>query len=107
MHREPLLGYKHWFGPAVSEVGVRGFTWYCLRHTFASRLAMAGVDIPTITELMGHKRIQMSMPYAHLAPAHNLAAVERLADREMEGASDTRTDSSLARPTTQPILVTH
>lgn len=39
---------------------------------------MAGVDIPTITELMGHKRIQMSMPYAHLAPAHNLAAVERL-----------------------------
>ena len=57
-----------------------------LRHTFASRLAMAGVDLRTLAELMGHKTIQMTMRYAHLAPAHNLAAVERLipgADRTL------------------------
>jgi integrase len=112
IHGEPLLGYKHWFGPAVSEAGVKGFTWYCLRHTFASRLAMAGVDIRTIAELMGHKRIQMTMRYAHLAPAHNLAAVERLADpamadRAMEEATDTKTDTSVAAQTVQPNLVTH
>jgi hypothetical protein len=75
---EPLQGYKHWFEPAVSEAGVRDFTWYCLRHTFASRLAMAGVDLRTVAELMGHQQIQMTMRYAHLAPAHTLAAVERL-----------------------------
>jgi len=39
----PWRGYKHWFGPAVSDAGIRDFTWYCLRHTFASRLAMAGM----------------------------------------------------------------
>jgi hypothetical protein len=39
---------------------------------------MAGVDIRTVAELMGHKTIQMTMRYAHLAPEHNLAAVERL-----------------------------
>jgi len=39
---------------------------------------MAGVDLRTVAELMGHKTIQMTMRYAHLAPAHNLAAVERL-----------------------------
>jgi integrase len=75
---EPLQGYKHWFGPAVEEAGLRDFTWYCLRHTFASRLAMAGVDLLTISELMGHKTIQMTKRYAHLAPAHNQAAVDRL-----------------------------
>lgn len=64
---EPLKGYKHWFGPAVQTAGLRGFTWYCLRHTFASRLAMAGVDLRTLAELMGHKTIQMTMRYAHLA----------------------------------------
>jgi site-specific recombinase XerD len=78
MGGEPLQGYKHWFDPAVSEAGVKDFTWYCLRHTFASRLVMVGVDLRTVAELMGHQQIQMTMRYAHLAPAHTLAAVERL-----------------------------
>lgn len=39
---------------------------------------MAGVDLRTVAELMGHKTIQMTMRYAHLAPEHNLAAVEKL-----------------------------
>lgn len=76
---EKLVGYKHWFNQAVKEAGLMDFTWYCLRHTFASRLVMVGVDIRTVAELMGHKTIQMTMRYAHLAPEHNLAAVERLA----------------------------
>jgi site-specific recombinase XerD len=78
MGGEPLQGYEHWFEPAVSDAGVRDFTWYCLRHTFASRLVMAGVDLRTVAELMGHQQIQMTVRYAHLAPAHTLAAVERL-----------------------------
>ena len=39
---------------------------------------MAGVDLRTLAELMGHQTIQMTMRYAHLAPSHTLAAVERL-----------------------------
>lgn len=78
MDGERLCGYKHWFDPAVDLAGIREFTWYCLRHTFASRLVMAGVDLRTVAELMGHKTIQMTMRYAHLAPEHNLAAIERL-----------------------------
>ena len=62
-----------------------------MRHTFASRLVMAGVDIRTVAELMGHKTIQMTMRYAHLAPEHNLA-VERL-------SLFTPTDSSEATAT--------
>jgi site-specific recombinase XerD len=75
---EPLQGYRHWFDPAVAEAGLKDFTWYSLRHTFASRLTMAGVDLRTLAELMGHQTIQMTMRYAHLAPSDTLAAVERL-----------------------------
>src|ERR1700691_2375255 len=50
---QPLRGYKHWFDPAVEEAGLRDFTWYCLRHTFASRLAMAGGDLLTISDTDG------------------------------------------------------
>jgi len=102
---EPLKGYKHWFGPAVQTAGLRGFTWYCLRHTFASRLAMAGVDLRTLAELMGHKTIQMTMRYAHLAPAHNIAAVERLipgADRALPvSASATRSATDHSQPSSE------
>ena len=95
MQGEPLKGYKHWFDPAVRKAGVSFFTWYCLRHTFASRLVMAGVDLRTVAELMGHKTIQMTMRYAHLAPAHKLAAVEKLAAGwQANPPTDTKTDTS-------------
>ena len=55
---------------------------------------MAGVDLRTVAELMGHKTIQMTMRYAHLAPAHKLAAVERLAGGwQMDQPTDTKTDT--------------
>jgi len=79
----PVFGIqkpRHWFEPAVRDAGIEDFTWHCLRHTFASRLVMAGVDIRTAQELMGHKAIQMTCRYAHLAQTHQLAAVERLAE---------------------------
>jgi integrase len=108
---EPLKGYKHWFVPAVRKAGLRDFTWYCLRHTFASRLTMAGVDLRTVAELMGHKTIQMTMRYAHLAPAHNLAAVERLipgAGRALpQGASATRSATDHSLPASDGSEVVH
>jgi Phage integrase family len=100
MHGQPLRGYKHCFDPPVREAGIRDFTWYCLRHTFASRLVMVGVRLRTIAELMGHKTIQLTMRYAHLAPAHQLAAVECLVSQPSVGSaaqaepSDTTTDTS-------------
>ena len=95
MQGEPLKGFKHWFDPAVREAGVTFLTWYCLRHTFASRLVMAGVDFRTVAELMGHKTIQMTMRYAHLAPAHKLAAVEKVAAGwQTDRPADTKTDTS-------------
>jgi len=83
----PLTSPRYWFEPAIRDAKIRRFSWHCLRHTFASRLVMAGVDLRTVQELMGHKSIQMTVRYSHLTPRHTLAAVERLA----EGASETPT----------------
>ena len=52
---------------------------------------MAGVDLRTVAELMGHKSIQMTMRYAHLAPAHKMAAIEKLVGAV---APETPTDSA-------------
>ena len=69
---------RAWFRVAVKEAKIDNFRWHDLRHTFCSRLAMAGVDIRTIAALVGHKTLQMAMRYSHLAPSHNLSAVEKL-----------------------------
>lgn len=51
---------------------------HTLRHTFASRLAMAGVGLRTIQELGGWKDIKMVERYAHLSDTHKAEAIEKI-----------------------------
>ena len=69
---------RKWFATALDQAEIQDVTWHTLRHTFASRLVMAGVDLKTVQELMGHKTIAMAARYAHLAPTHKLRALETL-----------------------------
>jgi site-specific recombinase XerD len=96
---------RRWFEPVLADASVTNFSWHCLRHTFASRLVMAGVDLRTVQELLGHKVIAMTVRYAHLAPKHTLAAVERL-DVRTESPTDTTTDTgAFEQPIAQPIVL--
>ncbi len=69
---------KRSFASAVKRVKIHDFKFHDLRHTFASHLIMAGVDITTVRELLGHKDIKMTLRYAHLAPSHKVKAVDLL-----------------------------
>ena len=93
---DETIGAREWFRAMLDDAKVKNFRWHDLRHTFASRLVMAGVDIRTVQELMGHKTIQVTLRYAHLAPEHQLEAVQRLCNTGdvLAGATDTRTDTS-------------
>ncbi len=52
--------------------------WHDLRHTYGSHLAMKGVPLKAIQELMGHATIEMTMRYAHLSPETKRDAVQLL-----------------------------
>jgi site-specific recombinase XerD len=83
--------WRRWLEAAVKKAKVDDFHWHDLRHTFASRLVMRGVDIRTVQELLGHKSIVMTMKYAHLARDHRQAAAEKMNDKEarpMDGKKD-------------------
>ena len=86
--------YRGWFELALIAAGIADFTWHCLRHTFASRLVMAGGDLRTVAELMGHKSLQMTMRYAHMAPEHNAAAVDKLVAKGTDTKTDTKPEEA-------------
>jgi integrase len=72
----------------VRQAGIQGFTFHDLRHTFASRLVMAGVELPTVKELLGDKEIAMTLRYAHLSSDHKQTAVKKL-DKSPSNFHDT------------------
>ena len=69
------------FKRACKAAGIEDFHFHDLRHTFPSHLVMAGVDLLTVKELLGHKQINMTVRYSHLAPEHTAQAVAKLTGR--------------------------
>lgn len=68
----------HRFKTACKRAGVEDFRFHDLRHTYASYLVIAGIDIRTVQELMGHKTVKMTMRYSHLSKTHLRAAVNKI-----------------------------
>ncbi len=53
------------FGKAIKKAKVEDFHFHDLRHTFATRLVQAGVDMYKVQRLLGHKTPTMTQRYAH------------------------------------------
>ncbi|MHC4269346.1 MAG: tyrosine-type recombinase/integrase [Planctomycetota bacterium] len=84
---KPLTDIRKGFHAALRKAGISDFRFHDLRHTFASHLVMAGIDLTSVKELLGHKDIKMTLRYSHLAPGHKRKAVQVL-DRIMEKNED-------------------
>jgi len=69
---------KKSFKTALNNAGITDFRFHDLRHTFASHLVMEGVDLATISNLLGNATIQMTMRYSHLSPDHRKNAVDKM-----------------------------
>lgn len=75
---KPRRSIRTAFSNACARAKVEDVVFHTLRHTFASRLVMAGVDLVTVKELLGHSTLAMVLRYAHLSPEHRRNAVARL-----------------------------
>jgi integrase len=72
--RDPKVGFMK----AIGLAGIQRLRFHDLRHTFATRLVRANVDLITVQQLLGHAKITMTARYAHSLADDKIAAVRRL-----------------------------
>ena len=84
-HLDQRNFYSRIFVSAVKAVGLQDVTWHTLRHTFASRLAMAKYSEGTLAELLPHSSTDLVKRYAHLSKDHLRGALEGLSEFGQEG----------------------
>lgn len=67
----------------LEAAGLNGYeiVRHTLRHTAITHLVQAGVDLPTVMRISGHKSLQMVQRYSHQNGAHIEAAMEKLETR--------------------------
>jgi integrase len=92
-----LVDIRKRFHRALREAMIEGFVFHDLRHTFASHLVMAGVDLMTVKVFLGHKDIKMTLHYTHLAPDYKRAAISRL-DTYMDTSHKKRVTDHAVNP---------
>jgi integrase len=81
--------WRRWFEDVIQSAAIPNFRWHDLRHTFASRLVMAGVPLRAVQTLLGHKRLETTLRYSHLGESHLREAVERLTGKPTDTTTDT------------------
>lgn len=75
---KPMLKVNNAHSGALKRSKVARFRLYDLRHTWATRAAMSGIDLVTLAAMLGHSPIQMVLRYAHPTEQHQAQAMKRL-----------------------------
>ncbi len=76
---KPYTEVKKSFKLACKKAGLSGIRFHDLRHTFASRLIAAGVDLVTVRDLLGHFSVTVTQRYTHPGNGQKIQAVALLA----------------------------
>lgn len=94
---EPMTRVDNAWDTVKRLAALPDFRFHDCRHHFASRLVMAGVPLNTVRDLLGHSSIEMTMRYAHLAPATLAERLRRSARPARDSAAQRQRELQLPR----------
>lgn len=77
------------FKRILQKCGVEYFNFHMLRHTFATRCIAQGFDVKSLSEILGHSNVQLTLNlYVHSSIQHKKQLMERLVLPSQEDTSD-------------------
>ncbi len=77
--RMSIRSYQYIFEKLTEKVGVRKLNFHAIRHSFATRAIECGMDIKTLSEIMGHKNASITLNrYAHSMLDTKIAMMNKL-----------------------------
>ena len=72
--------YRRLFKKTLKTAGLSDMKYHHLRHTFATRALEAGMDYKTLSEILGHSSVGITLDlYAHSLKEHKLGQMNKLA----------------------------
>lgn len=75
------------FSRLIKKVGIKKIKYHALRHTFATRSIEAGVDIKTLSELLGHSSVDITLKtYVHTSDELKKKSIDKLVSYMQEEA---------------------
>lgn len=76
---QSLRSYQRIFESLLKRLGISHRGFHALRHTFATRALECGMDVKTLSEILGHKNATVTLNrYAHSLPEHKANMMNRL-----------------------------
>ena len=79
MYVEPRIYQKH-FKRVLKEANIKEVNYHALRHTFATRAIESGIDVKTLSEILGHSNIKFTLErYVHSSEELKKQSIEKLA----------------------------
>jgi integrase len=91
----PIGSVRKAHDAAVENANIKEhFRLYDLGHTFATRAVAAGVDLPTLSAILGHTSIQMTIRYVHPAEEQKRSAVGKFETFRLAGIVEAMEKSS-------------
>lgn len=71
--------YQNCFHKYLRDCNLRSVNYHALRHTFATRCVEAGVDVKTLSEILGHASVNITLnTYVHSSLEHKRKQIELL-----------------------------
>lgn len=75
---EPRL-IRYRYKRLLKAAGLSGLCFHSLRHSFATRCIELGMDIPTLSQILGHSSMKMTLDvYAHVTSVHKAEEIKKL-----------------------------
>jgi integrase len=78
------MDLRHQWEEAIKKADLTDFRFHDLRHTAASYLAMNGATLVEISDILGHKTMQMVKRYSHLTQKHTAEVLERMNEKQFK-----------------------